>query len=77
MLSFFFYMIKINSLIPASMHSSSICSKFDFPFIGSSSFGVMLERGRSLVPSPAKGIIACFTISFFYFQISIITNENI
>ena len=53
--------------MPASIHSSNIYSRLDFPFIGSNSLGVMLERGKSLVPSPANGIIACLNISFFYF----------
>ena len=57
----------MNSLIPASIHSSSMCSKLGFPFKGRSSLGVMLDRGKSLVPRPANGIIACFNIHFFYF----------
>ena len=57
----------MNSLIPAYMHSSRIYSKFDLPFMGKSSLGVMLDKGKSLVPNPANGIIACLNIRFFYF----------
>ena len=56
----------MNSLMPASIHSSSICSRLDLPFIGSNSLGVILDKGRSLVPSPANGIIACLNIRYFY-----------
>ena len=58
----FFEMMNINSFIPASRHSSIIYSKFGLPFIGSNSFGITLVKGNNLVPSPAKGIIACFII---------------
>ena len=51
-------MIKIISLIPASIHSSKIYSIPGFPFIGSSSFAKTLVKGKSLVPCPARGIIA-------------------
>ena len=43
-----------------------ISAKLDLPLIGNNSFGVMLDNGKSLVPKPANGIIACLNISFFY-----------
>ena len=33
-----------------------------FPLIGNNSFGITLVKGSKRVPSPAKGIIACFII---------------
>ena len=53
---------NINSLIPASKHSSKIYSKLGLPLIGKSSFGITLVKGSILVPNPASGIIACFII---------------
>ena len=60
---FFFEIIKTISLTPASMHSSSIYSMPGLPFIGSNSLAKTLVKGKSLVPKPAKGIIACLIIS--------------
>ena len=62
MLDLFFEITNINSLIPASKHSSMIYSRFGLPLIGNNSFGITLVKGNNLVPSPAKGIIACFII---------------
>ena len=56
------YNIKIISLTPASIHSSKIYSNPGFPAIGRSSFGITLVKGKSLVPKPARGIIACLII---------------
>ena len=58
--------INIISFTPASMHSSKIYSNPGLPLIGSNSFGITLVRGNNLVPSPAKGIIACLIIALFY-----------
>ena len=51
--------------MPALIHSSKIYSKPGFPFIGKSSFGNTLVSGKSLVPKPANGIIACLIIKMF------------
>ena len=48
------------------MHSSSIYSMPALPFIGNNSFAKTLVNGSSLVPSPAKGIIACLIINNYY-----------
>ena len=61
-ISFFFDIIKITSLIPASIHSSKMYSIPGFPFIGSNSLGKTLVNGSNLVPRPASGIIACLII---------------
>ena len=50
------------SLIPASMHSSIIYSRPGLPLIGNSYFANTLVKGKSLVPNPASGIIACLII---------------
>ena len=52
----------MTSSIPASMHSSKIYSIPGLPLIGKSSLAKTLVKGSSLVPSPAKGIIACLII---------------
>ena len=44
------------------MHSSNIYSIPGLPLIGSNSFAKTLVSGSSLVPNPAKGIIACLII---------------
>ena len=56
----------MNSLMPASIHSSNIYSIPALPFIGSNSFGITLVNGNSLVPNPASGIMACLIIFIFY-----------
>ena len=50
------------SFIPASMHSSIIYSRPGFPLMGNSSLANTLVKGNNLVPSPARGIIACLII---------------
>ena len=65
MIYFFFEIIKIISLIPASMHSSIIYSKLGLPLMGKSSLAKTLVSGNNLVPNPANGIIACFIIKSF------------
>ena len=52
--------------MPASKHSSNIYSNPGLPFIGNSSLGKTLVIGNSQVPRPAKGIMACLIIAFFY-----------
>ena len=59
---FFVDIINIISLIPASKHSSRIYSIPGLPLIGKSSLAKTLVNGSNLVPSPAKGIIACLII---------------
>ena len=66
MMGLFFGTTKMNCLIPASIHSSNIYSKFGLPFIGNNSFGITLDSGNNLVPNPANGMIACVTIKTFY-----------
>ena len=61
-ISFFLEIIKITSLMPASIHSSKIYSIPGFPFMGNNSFAKTLVNGSSLVPNPANGIIACLII---------------
>ena len=46
------------SLTPASIHSSKIYSIPGFPLMGKSSLAKTLVSGNSLVPRPARGIIA-------------------
>ena len=57
-------MIKIISFIPASIHSSKIYSTPGLPLIGRSSLAKTLVKGKSLVPRPANGIMACLIIEF-------------
>ena len=62
-ISFLSDMIKTISLIPASMHSSIIYSIPGFPLIGKSSLANTLVSGKSLVPKPASGMIACLIMN--------------
>ena len=66
MICFLVEITNIISLMPALTHSSNIYSSPGFPLIGKSSYGKTLVRGNNLVPIPAKGIIACLIIAFFY-----------
>ena len=63
--------IKTTSLIPASIHSSKIYWIPGFPLIGNNSFAKTLVKGKSLVPKPAKGIIACLIIKSYTHSITI------
>ena len=65
MIFFLLEVTKIIFFIPASKHSSKICSKIVLFPSGNSSFGSILLNGRSLVPKPANGIIASFIIKYY------------
>ena len=66
MICFLVEIINIISFMPASIHSSNMYSNPGLPPIGKSSLGKTLVKGNNLVPKPAKGIIACLIIAFFY-----------
>ena len=51
MICFFFDIIRIISLIPASIHSSIMYSTPGFPLIGKSSLAKTLVSGNNLVPN--------------------------
>ena len=48
------------------MHSSNIYSIPGLPLIGRSSFAKTLVSGKSLVPCPASGMMACLIINNYF-----------
>ena len=58
-------LILTSSLI-AGFALRFIFQKYSTTYSSKTAFGNTLVRGRSLVPKPAKGIIACLIIAFFY-----------
>ena len=60
--------------MPACTHSSKIYSIPGLPLMGSSSLAKTLVNGKSLVPRPASGIIACLIMCKY--NLSSIINDN-
>ena len=57
-------LLPLTSVLPKEL--LPINGKPGLPFNGRSSLGITLVSGNNLVPRPAKGIIACLIIAFFY-----------